>query len=58
MDFTASLKDEIIEPLKIFGNDQSIKGKKLNNEMRKVEKDFKENVERMDKVITNKKYFI
>jgi hypothetical protein len=49
-EFTNSLRDEIIEPLKVFMQEQNNKGKKLNTEMKKVEKEFKEDVDRMDKV--------
>ena len=50
VEFVNSLKEEIIEPLKKFYNDQMNIGKKLNDDMRKVERDFKEGIDRVDKV--------
>ena len=49
MDFVNSLRDEIIEPLKIFLSDQSNAGKNLNTEFRRVEKEFSESVDKLEK---------
>ena len=45
-----SFREEIIDPLKKFFNDQLNTGKRLNDEMRKVERDYKEAVERLERV--------
>jgi hypothetical protein len=49
IDFLNSLKEEIIEPLKTILNHQTTKGKIFNNEYRKVEKDFKDIVDKLEK---------
>ena len=49
-EFLNCLKEDLIDPLKIFMNDQNNTGKKLNNDIRKIEKDYKDAVDRMDKV--------
>jgi hypothetical protein len=48
-DFCNNIKEEIIEPLKTLLNDQNNAGKKYNTEARKVDKDFRDCVERLDK---------
>lgn len=50
MEFVTSIIEEVIEPLKILMNDQNNEGKRLNTEMRKIEKEYKESVDRLDKV--------
>jgi len=50
MEFLNSLKEDLIDPLRAFMNEQNNIGKKLNNDIRKIEKDFKDAVDKMDKV--------
>lgn len=50
LDFLNSIKEDLIDPLKIFMNDQNNLGKKLNTDIKKIEKDFKDLVEKMEKV--------
>ncbi len=50
MEFLNCLKEDLIDPLKFFMNDQNNIGKKLNTEIRKIEKDFKDSIEKMDRV--------
>ena len=50
MEFLNCLKEDLIDPLKLFMNEQNNTGKKLNNDIKKVDKDFKDAVEKMDKV--------
>lgn len=57
MEFLNCLKEDLIDPLKTFMNEQNNAGKKLNNDIRKVEKDFKDAVDKMDKVIFNLYFF-
>jgi uncharacterized coiled-coil protein SlyX len=51
LEFVNSLQEEVIDPLKILLNDQNSEGKRLNNEMRKIEKEFKDSVDKLEKVI-------
>ena len=51
IEFVNSLQEEVIDPLKILLNDQNSEGKKLNNEMRKIDKEFKESVDKLEKVV-------
>lgn len=51
MEFLNCLKEDLIDPLRGFLNEQNNTGKKLNNDIRKIEKDFKEAVDKMEKVI-------
>jgi hypothetical protein len=44
------LKVEIIEPSKKFLEDQNINGKKLFNEIKKLDKDFKEAMSNLEKL--------
>lgn len=50
MEFINCLKEDLIDPLRAFMNEQNNLGKKLNNDIRKIEKDFKDAVDKMDKV--------
>jgi len=50
MEFLNCLKEDLIDPLKALMNDQNNTGKKMNTDIRKVEKDFRDAVEKMDKV--------
>lgn len=50
LDFLNSIKEDLIDPLKIFMNDQNNLGKKLNTDIKKIEKDFKDLVDKMEKV--------
>ena len=50
MEFVTSLFEEVIDPLKILLNDHNNEGKRLNTEMRKIEKEFKDSVDRLEKV--------
>ncbi len=54
MDFLNSLKEDLIDPLKILMNEQNLEGKKLNVEIKKQEKEFKDAVDKMEKV----KYYL
>lgn len=45
-----SFREDVIDPVKKFYNDQMEKGKKLNDEMRKAEREFKEANEKHDRV--------
>lgn len=54
IEFVNSLREEIIDPLKQFMNEQNNLGKKLNNDMKKIEKDYKDSVDKLEKVL--KKY--
>lgn len=49
VEFASSLQDDIINPLENFLSEQNNQGKSLNNEARKVEKDFKSCIERLEK---------
>ena len=51
LEFVNSLDEEVIDPLKVLLNDQNSDGKRLNNEMRKIEKEFKDSVDKLEKVI-------
>ena len=44
------LKSNIIEPLKIFQTKQETIGKKLNNEMMQIDKEFREAYDKLEKV--------
>ena len=44
------LKSNIIEPLKIFQTKQETMGKKLNNEMMQIDKEFREAYDKLEKV--------
>jgi len=50
MEFLNCLKEDLIDPLKSFMNEQNNLGKKLNTDIKKIEKDFRDSVEKMDKV--------
>ena len=50
LEFLNNLKEDLIDPLKIFMNEQNSEGKKLNQEIRKQEKEFKDAVDKMEKV--------
>lgn len=50
MEFVSSIYEEVIEPLKVLFNEQSNDGKRLNTEMRRIEKEFKDSIDRLDKV--------
>jgi hypothetical protein len=54
LDFLNSLKEDLIDPLKILMNEQNLEGKKLNVEIKKQEKEFKDAVDKMEKV----KYYL
>lgn len=49
LEFINNLREEIIEPLKLFLSEQNSTGKALNTEMRKVEKDFKDSVDKLER---------
>ena len=50
IEFVNKFRDKIIEPLKKFLFDQQSSGKKLNAEMIKIDKDFREAFDRLEKV--------
>lgn len=54
-DFCTNLKEEIIDHLKVFIDDQIIEGRNLNNEQKKLDKDFREAIDRLEK--TRNKFF-
>jgi len=49
MEFTSNIQDEIIKPLEMFLTKQSNLGKYLNNEVRKIEKEFRASVDKLEK---------
>lgn len=49
IEFVNSLREEVIDPLKTIMNEQNFTGKKLNLEMRKTEKDFRDCVDKLEK---------
>jgi len=49
MEFGKNLQDEIIKPLENFLVDQNNQGKNFNNEARRIEKEFRSCVERLEK---------
>ncbi len=51
LEFVSSIIEEVIEPLKTIMNEHSNEGKRLNTEMRKIEKEYKDNVDKLEKVI-------
>ena len=51
MEFQRNLHEDLIEPLKLFMEEQLNLSKKLNVDIKKLEKDFKEAAERLDRVI-------
>jgi hypothetical protein len=51
IDYVNKLKEKIIEPLKKFLFDQQAQGKKLNFEMTKIDKDFREAYDKLEKVL-------
>jgi hypothetical protein len=48
-DFISSLKEEVIEPLKILMNEQNNTSKNLNSEMRKIDKEFRDIYDKLEK---------
>lgn len=52
MEFVLSLKGEIIEPMKNFMNNQTSIGTRLQDEMKQNEKNYKNALEKTEKVIT------
>jgi predicted transcriptional regulator len=50
IDYVNKLKEKIIEPLKKFLFEQQSQGKKLNFEMTKIDKDFREAYDKLEKV--------
>ena len=50
MEFVSSVYEEVIDPLKILLNDHNNEGKRLNTEMRRMEKEFKDMVDKLEKV--------
>jgi hypothetical protein len=50
IEFANNIFEEVIDPLKILLNDHNNEGKKLNTEMRRIEKEFKESIDRLEKV--------
>jgi septal ring factor EnvC (AmiA/AmiB activator) len=49
IEFVNSLREEVIDPLKQFMNEQNNLGKILNTEMKKVEKEFKDVADKLDR---------
>lgn len=49
MEFVNSLREEVIEPLREFMNDQNNQGKVYHAEMKKIEKDYKDSVDKLEK---------
>ncbi len=50
LEFLNCLKEDLIDPLRIYMNEQNSEGKKFNQEIRKNEKEFKDSVDKMEKV--------
>ena len=52
IDYVNKLKEKIIEPLKKFLFDQQTQAKKYNSDMTKIDKDFREAYDKLEKVIS------
>jgi hypothetical protein len=52
-EFLNCIKNDLIDPLMILMNQQNTEGKKLNQDINKNEKEFKESIEKMEKVKLN-----
>jgi len=50
MEFQKNLQEDLIDPLKLFYDEQNNICKRLNTEYRKLEKDFKESADKLEKV--------
>jgi len=50
MEFQKNLQEDLIEPLKLFMDDQNNYSKKLNTDIKKLEKDFRDAADRLEKV--------
>jgi hypothetical protein len=51
VEFLSSLNEEVIEPLKGTLNVHNGEGKRLNNEMHKVDRAYRDSVDNLEKVI-------
>lgn len=49
LEFVNSLREEVIDPLKQIMTEQNNSGKILNNEAKKVERDYRDNFEKMER---------
>ncbi len=50
MEFQKNLQEDIIEPLSKFLDDQYQYSKKLNSDMKRLDKEYKEAVDKLDRV--------
>jgi gamma-glutamylcysteine synthetase len=54
-EYVNKLREKIIEPLKKFLFEQQSQGKRLNTEMMKIDKEFREAYDKLEKVATDLK---